>query len=113
VIAPLQKEKHGLDISMCTSQGAIIFSFFMPRSKLEERLDREYHHPSQFWSFIKVGSRKFTTRDRLSSLVVSISGKALPSNKKRLLLDVCCSHIAEGNDVDVPYIAYLLPHMRD
>ncbi len=33
--------KYGLEISMCSSGATVLYSFFMPKAKLDQRLDTE------------------------------------------------------------------------
>ncbi len=41
-------------------------------------------------------------------MVRLVTRKAVPAHVRALVLEVCCTD-EEGEDVDVPYIKYLLP----
>lgn len=45
---------------------------------------------------------------RLSEVVRRVSKKKIDPNTKALVLELCCNDL-EGEDVEVPYVRYVLP----
>jgi ubiquitin-activating enzyme E1 len=43
----------------------------------------------------------------MSEVVETVSKKAIPAHVKALVLEVCCNDL-EGNDLEVPYVKYLI-----
>ncbi|ORY04205.1 ubiquitin-activating emzyme E1 [Basidiobolus meristosporus CBS 931.73] len=74
------KEKHDLEVTMVSSGVSMLYSFFMPKKKLDERLPM-----------------------KLSKLVVAVSKKPLPSHVKSLVMEICVND-RDGEDVEVPYV---------
>lgn len=79
------KEKHNLEITMLSQGVCMLYSFFMPTSKREERMDI-----------------------KMSEVVKKVSKKRLEPHVKALVFELCCNDI-DGNDVEVPYVRYTLP----
>lgn len=79
------EEKHKLDISMLSQGVSMLYSLFMSKPKLEERLDLP-----------------------LSEVVRKVSKKKLDPHVKALVFEICC-YDTEGNDIEVPYVKYNLP----
>lgn len=77
------KEKHQLEVTMMSSGVSMLYSFFMGKDKLQERLPM-----------------------KISALVENVSKQPLPQNKKYLVLEVCCQRISDDEDVDTPYVRY-------
>jgi len=77
------KEKHQLEVTMMSSGVTMLYSFFMQKDKLQERLPM-----------------------KISTLVETISKQPLPLNKKYLVLEVCCTRLSDDEDVDTPYVRY-------
>ena len=74
------KSKHELEITMLSCGQSMLFSFFMPKKKLDERLPM-----------------------KMTELVESITKKPVPSHVKSLVMEVCVNDRNE-EDVEVPYV---------
>jgi ubiquitin-activating enzyme E1 len=79
----LFETEHKLELSMASCGSTMLYSFFMPKAKLDERMDVE-----------------------IARLVETVTKKPLSENKKYLTLEVVCSRLSDGEDVDVPPIRY-------
>lgn len=77
------KNKHQLEVTMISSGVSMLYSFFMGKDKLTERLPM-----------------------KVSKLIENVSKQPLPANKKYLVMEVCCNRISDDEDVDVPYVRY-------
>lgn len=79
------KDKYHLEITMISSGVSMIYSFFMNKDKLNERLNKE-----------------------LAEVISSVSKQPLPTNKSYLTLEICCNDLKTDDEaeVDVPFVQY-------
>ncbi|CAO3643037.1 unnamed protein product [Cunninghamella blakesleeana] len=74
-----QKE-HNLEVTMLSSGVSMLYAFFLPKKKVEDRLSLP-----------------------ISKLVETISKKPIPPHVKAIIVEICVND-SEGEDVDVPYV---------
>jgi len=77
------KTKHQLEVTMISCGVSMLYSFFMAKDKLAERLPQ-----------------------KMSKLVENVSKQTLPPNKKYLVMEICCNRMSDDEDVDTPYVRY-------
>lgn len=79
------KTVHKLEVTMLSQGVSMLYSFFLAKDKVEERMG---------W--------------KMTELVRKISKKRVEPHIKSLVFEVCCNDMA-GEDVEVPYVKYNLP----
>ena len=77
-------KEHNLEITMLSAGVAMLFAFFMPKDKQKERRNM-----------------------KIPQLVEMVTGKQIPAWQRALVLEVCCNN-TDGDDVEVPFIQYML-----
>eukprot|EP01111_Echinosteliopsis_oligospora_P018356 TRINITY_DN8368_c0_g1_i1.p1 TRINITY_DN8368_c0_g1~~TRINITY_DN8368_c0_g1_i1.p1 ORF type:complete len:1024 (-),score=345.47 TRINITY_DN8368_c0_g1_i1:36-3107(-) len=78
------KEKHQLEVTMISSGVSMLYSFFLGKDKLTERLPM-----------------------KMQDLVSSISKVEVPKDKSYLVMEICANRMSDDEDVDVPYVKYI------
>lgn len=81
-------DRHGLTVTMVSHGVRVLYSRFLPGDKSRDRLSQP-----------------------LSVVLESVAGKSLEPGVRAVALELSCDD-ADGNDVDVPYVRYVLPSRR-
>lgn len=79
------KEEYKLEVTMMSQGVCMLYSFFMGKDKREERMNMN-----------------------ISDIVQKVSKKRIPSHARALTIELCCDD-EDGEDVEVPYVKYILP----
>jgi len=79
------KKEHDLTVTMMSQGVTMLYSFFMGKDKREERMPMN-----------------------LSDVVQKVSKKKIPPHVRALTIELCCDN-ADDEDVEVPYVKYILP----
>uniref|UniRef100_A0A1W7R9A6 E1 ubiquitin-activating enzyme n=1 Tax=Hadrurus spadix TaxID=141984 RepID=A0A1W7R9A6_9SCOR len=79
------EQENRLEITMLSQGVSMLYSFFMPNAKKEDRL-----------------------KQNMSDIVRQVSKKKIEPHVKALVFELCCND-SNGEDVEVPYVKYNLP----
>lgn len=79
------QNEHKLEITMLSQGVSMLYSFFMTADRKKARLDM-----------------------KVQDAVVQVTGNEIAPHVRSLVLEMCCNG-PDGEDVDVPFIKYVLP----
>jgi ubiquitin-activating enzyme E1 len=76
---------HKLEISMLSQGVGMLYSFFQPKAKREERMPM-----------------------KMTEIVRKVTKREIAPHEHALVFEICCND-ATGEDCEVPYVRYTLP----
>jgi len=79
----LFKNKYKLEVTMISSGVSMIYSFFMAKDKLADRLPK-----------------------KVSEVIAAVSKQNLPENKSYVTMEIVVNRIEDDEEADVPYVRY-------
>lgn len=77
--------EHNLEVTMLSCGVSMLFSFFMPQAKSKERMGQTMQH-----------------------IVSTVQKREIDPHEKSLIFEIVCDD-ANGDDVEVPFVTYMLP----
>jgi len=77
------KEKYQLEVTMLSCGVSMVYSFFLAKDKLNDRLPK-----------------------KITDVIADITKQPIPETKSYLTMEVCCNRLEDDEEVDVPYIRY-------
>lgn len=83
------KNKERLEITMLSQGVGMLYSFFLPKAKKEERMGQ-----------------------KMTEIVRKITKREIPPHERALIFEICCND-DDGEDVEAPYVRYTLPRSED
>jgi ubiquitin-activating enzyme E1 len=79
------KDNEKLEITMLSQGVGMLYSFFQPKAKQEERMAQT-----------------------MSDIVQKVTKRKIEPYERALVFEICCND-EEGEDVEVPYVRYTFP----